>query len=107
MNNEQLSPVDALILDEQTAITLAELCRACAAPAETVIALVEEGVLAPTGASPAHWRFGGLYVRRARIALRLQRDLGINLPGVALALQLLEEVETLRNQLLAANITAK
>jgi chaperone modulatory protein CbpM len=102
-----LTSIDTLILEEQTAITLAELCRACAAPAETIIALVEEGVLTPTGTSPTHWRFGGMYVRRARIALRLQRDLGINLPGVALALQLLEEVETMRNQLLAANITAE
>jgi len=107
MNSQQPSPVDALILDEQTAITLAELCRACAAPAETIIALVEEGILAPSGASPTHWRFGGMYVRRARVALRLQRDLGINLPGVALALQLLEEVEALRNQLLLAGMTVE
>lgn len=107
MNTQQSSPVDAMILEEQTAITLAELCRACATTAETVIALVEEGILAPTGASPAHWRFGGMYVRRARVALRLQRDLGINPPGVALALQLLDEIDELRNELLAAGMMAE
>jgi len=35
---------------------------------------------------------------RARIALRLERDLGINVPGVALALELLEELEQLRRE---------
>jgi len=35
------------------------------------------------------------------VASRLQRDLGVNLAGAALALQLLDEIETLR-----AHITA-
>jgi chaperone modulatory protein CbpM len=35
-------------------------------------------------------------MRRATVSLRLQRDLGVNLAGVALALQLLDEVEALR-----------
>jgi chaperone modulatory protein CbpM len=35
-------------------------------------------------------------MHRATVSLRLQRDLGVNLAGVALALQLLDEVEALR-----------
>jgi chaperone modulatory protein CbpM len=38
-------------------------------------------------------------LRRARIAVRLERDLELNLAGVALALDLLEELEQLRQQL--------
>ena len=44
------------------------------------------------------WRFHGTEVRRARIALRLERDLGINVAGVALVLELLEELEQLRRE---------
>ena len=40
--------------------------------------------------------FTGNQVRRASIALRLQRDLGVNLAGVALALDLLDELNGLR-----------
>jgi chaperone modulatory protein CbpM len=47
----------------------------------------------------AEWRFSGTALRRARTALRLQRDLEINLPGVALALELLEEIDKLRRTL--------
>ena len=87
------------IMDEEETLTLGELCRACAMHAEWVIALVEEGVLEPTGRGLTNWRFSGASLRRARIAVRLQRDLGINLADVALALDLLDEIETLRKRL--------
>jgi len=38
-------------------------------------------------------------VARARLALRLERDLELNLAGVALALELMEELERLRREL--------
>ena len=61
--------------------------------------LVEEGVLTPEGEAPGQWRFTGLHLHRARVAARLQRDLGVNLAGAALALELLEEMEVLRARL--------
>ena len=93
-----------IILDEQAQLTLAELTRACAVHAELIIELVEEGVLAPVGREPHRWRFTGAHMRRARMALRLQRDLGVNLAGAALALQLLDEVEALRARLRAMGV---
>lgn len=88
-----------ILLDEQTELTLTELCRACSRPAEWVIELVEEGVLEPAGREQSHWRFHATSLQRARAATRLQQDLGINLAGVALALDLLDEIETLRARL--------
>ena len=61
--------------------------------------LVEEGVLTPAGEAPGQWRFTGLHLHQARIAARLQRDLGVNLAGAALALELLEEMAVLRARL--------
>jgi chaperone modulatory protein CbpM len=92
------------IIDEHTLLDVEELCRCCGLERTYIIELVEEGVLsvARIDADPvdaAHWRFAGTTVRRARTALRLQRDLEINLPGVALALELLEQLERLRRQL--------
>jgi chaperone modulatory protein CbpM len=69
-----------------------------------IVELVEEGVLGSQGAASVievdktEWRFHGAEVRRARIALRLERDLGINVAGVALVLELLEELEQLRRE---------
>lgn len=94
-----LPQTSAIILEEQTELTLADVCRACAVRAEFIVDLVDEGVLAPQGREPHRWRFSGIHLRRATVALSLQRDLGINLAGAALALQLLDEVEALRARL--------
>ena len=87
------------ILEEQTELTLGDLCRACAVESSSIMELVEEGVLTPAGEAPGQWRFTGLHLHRARVAARLQRDLGVNLAGAALALELLEEMEVLRARL--------
>lgn len=90
---------DVLIVEEQVDLSLEELCRACGTQAEQLAALVDEGVIAPDGAAPDRWRFSGLHLRRARVAVRLQRDLGVNTAGAALALELLDEIEDLRARL--------
>lgn len=89
------------ILEEELSFTLAELTGACRVHAEMVVALVEEGVLDPQGEDPLQWRFSGVNLRRARMALRLQRDLGLNLSGAALALELMDEIDALRARLAA------
>ena len=87
------------IVDEQTPLTLGELARACRAAEEEVRVWVVEGVLVPTGTSPADWRFPGTALHRARIAVRLHRDLDLTPPGVALALDLLDQIERLKARL--------
>jgi chaperone modulatory protein CbpM len=100
MSNESLTPcLQGIILEEQTQLTLAELCSACAVHAEWVMDLVAEGILDPVGREPRYWQFTGTHLHRAGVALRLQRDLGVNLAGIALALQLLDRIETLQMQL--------
>lgn len=89
------------ILEEQTELTLADLCHACTVHAERIIELVDVGVLEPVGREPSRWRFSGASLHRARMALRLQRDIGIDLVGAALALELLDEIESLRARLRA------
>ena len=102
MSSENNLPQDPIcILEEQTQLTLVDLCGACAVHAERIIELVDVGVLEPAGREPAHWRFGGASLHRAHAALRLQRDLEINLAGVALALELLDEIVSLRMRLRA------
>ena len=99
--DEMLPQLSGIILEEQTGLTLADVCRACAVHAEYIIELIEEGVLVPDGNAPVSWRFTGTHMHRATVSLHLQRDLGVNLAGVALALQLLDEVEALRARIRA------
>lgn len=88
-----------VVLDERVELSLDELCRACSGSVEWVIELVDEGVLEPVGRSDGDWRFSGVSLQRARAAMRLQRDLEINLAGAALALELMDQIERLRERL--------
>jgi chaperone modulatory protein CbpM len=87
--------------EEPTELTLAEICRAGAVQPEFIVELVAEGVLAPVGQEPQRWRFTYVHLRRVRVASHLQRDLGVNLAGAALGLELLDEIEALRARLQA------
>jgi len=93
MNTKVLS---GIVLDEETVLSLGDLCNACSRHAEWVVELVDEGILQPAGRDQEQWRFPGTSLQRARTAMRLQQDLQINLAGVALALDLLDEIESLR-----------
>ena len=88
-----------LLLDEECSLTLADLSHACAVHAEWIVELVDEGVLEPVGQSATQWRFSGPSLHSARTVRRLQQDLGINIAGAALVLDMLHEIEELRAQL--------
>jgi chaperone modulatory protein CbpM len=103
MNDKDQVAVAGEVLDEETIFTLAELCRSCSVQAEFIEALVAEGILEPNGRHTQHWCFPASSVRRTRITLRLQQDLGINLAGVALALDLIERIEQLEARLHAVS----
>ncbi|MDO8774577.1 MAG: chaperone modulator CbpM [Burkholderiaceae bacterium] len=85
------------LLHQPTELTLDAVSRSCAVQTTFILELIEEGVIAPTtGQGPGNWRFNSSQLRHVMVAARLQRDLGVNLAGAALALQLLDEIETLR-----------
>lgn len=97
--NRRVDFLSGEIFEEDTELSFADLCRVCRLPAERVLEFVEEGVVEPVGRDATHWRFQRVSVKRVRRALHLERDLGVNTAGAALALDLLEELEQLRAKL--------
>ena len=101
MDEKDQSAPPVELIDEQTTLSLAELCRCFAIEAELIEDLVEQGILEPAGKRGRHWCFPASSLRRTRITLHLRRDLGVNLAGAALALDLLECIEELDARLRA------
>ncbi len=91
--------IQAEIVDERVEMTLHDMCRVCNRHTEWVVELVNEGVLDPMGKDQERWRFSGPSLQKAHTAMRLERDLGLNLAGIALALDLIDELEELRQRL--------
>src|SRR5450631_1501523 len=89
------------IFEESAVLTVQDLSRMCAVDERHIVEFVEEGVLTVVEINTSEWHFTGAALRRARLALRLERDLELNLAGVALALELMDELQHLRRELRA------
>lgn len=77
-------------------LDLAEFCEAADLSDVHVIEIVEHGILEPQGKQPEDWRFNDYELALAKRAAKLRHDLELEWEGVALALDLLEEVQQLR-----------
>jgi chaperone modulatory protein CbpM len=97
MRERSRTSVRGIVLDEQVTFTLSELSVACGIQTELVVEMVDEGVIEPADAG-TEWQFHGDSLVRAQRALRLVRDLDLNWPGAALALDLLDELERLQKR---------
>ena len=92
--------IPGVIVEEEIELTLDELGEACEVDTKWLLTLVEEGILDPQ-AGGVQVCFSGSCIQRVRTVQRLQQDLGVNLPGAALALELLEEIDALQARMAA------
>ncbi|CAD6554079.1 chaperone modulator CbpM [Paraburkholderia metrosideri] len=99
MNENESVYLQGDIVEEHVEFTLIELCRITGASSDDLVRWVEEGAFEPQGARLEEWRFSGTCLRRAITAQRLTVDLELNAPGVALALDLLDQIDALRTRL--------
>jgi chaperone modulatory protein CbpM len=98
MDREQDLLTGSVIGDEGV-LALEELARACGAEAKWIIELVAVGVLEPQGTDFSCWRFRAADLTCARRVARLQRDFEASLDAAAVMLDLLAEIERLRDRL--------
>ncbi len=94
MNKEQI--VVGVLIEET--ISFKEVCHKYNIPKELLIEMLEYGIFSST-TDLEHVHLNSSDLRRMESAFRLHRDLQINLPGVALALDLLDEIADLRKEL--------
>lgn len=89
-----------IVVDEalNNAVSLEELCDICDISADDINELIAYDIIHMPQNTPDLWIFNVAHVQRIKTAMRLQRDLEINLAGVALALELLDELDELRER---------
>jgi chaperone modulatory protein CbpM len=99
MNESRTAWLECLIVEEQVEFTLPELCRVSGASEVQLIEWIEQGAIESKCISEDDDpHFDGVSLRRARKARHFAQDLEINAAGIALALDLLDEIEALRAQ---------
>ena len=84
---------------ERILLTTDELCERCRIKTDFILDLVNEGVINPASISGKDLTFELRVIDKVKKAKRLQRDLELNMAGVALALELLDRIDDLERRL--------
>lgn len=77
-------------------LSIDEFCQCAELSQQSVLEIIDHGIIEPSGPTPEQWLFDAHALAIAKRALRMQRELEIEWAGIALALQLMDELEQLR-----------
>lgn len=78
--------------------TTQAICSSHDLTKEIITEMVSWGIADPRGAKPEKWLFSHSDFERIGCATRFSKELEINIPGAALALDLLDELEKIRKE---------
>lgn len=96
---EAVERYEVRVVSEADWIGAGEICALCRLDLEAIAELAELGLVAPRGSAPDEWLLPAAALPRLALAGRLMRDLGVNVNGAALAVELLEAQQSLARQL--------
>jgi chaperone modulatory protein CbpM len=82
--------LEAHVLGEGDWIAATEICQLCRLDLDALLELAALGVMSSRERTPGEWQVPATALPRLRVVGRLIRDLGVNVSGAALALEMLE-----------------
>lgn len=86
----------ALECEDWFYLSLREVSYSYGVTKEIILEIVDEGIVTPQKDEKEELIFDSDAVKNIGTVLRLNRDLGVNLAGAGLALELLQEIEYLK-----------
>lgn len=98
MSEHETEIFEAVLWDDNRRLSLTEVCVRCGVEEQLIREMVEYGIIEPLRETGPQWQFRGTCLRRVITVVRLQRDLGVNLPGAALALDLMDQLAAYRGR---------
>ena len=91
--------IAGVLMDEHTMISFVDVCQKCNISEAMLLDMMDHGLCNYQNRPEKIIDFDEQMLSRIQSACRLQRDLDLNLPGVVLVLELLDELTQLRNEL--------
>jgi chaperone modulatory protein CbpM len=91
--------LQAHVLGESDWIAASEICELCRLDLQALLELAALGVVTSRETDPGQWQVSATALPRLRIASRLMHDLGVNVSGAALAVDLLEAQRDLESRI--------
>ncbi len=96
---EAVERYEVHLMGETDWIGAGDICALCRLDLTAIAELADLGLVAPRGAAPAEWLLPAAALPRLALVGRLMRDLGVNVSGAVLAVELLEAQRSLERRL--------
>lgn len=90
--------VAGMLMDKNTKISYVEICQKCNISEDILHELLEHGLVNTITVHKNNY-LDASNLARIQTASRLHQDLKVNIPGVVLVLELLDELNHIRNEL--------
>ena len=91
--------LEAHVLGDGDWIAATEICQLCQMELDAVMELAALGLVEPRQSGPGQWQVPATALPRLRVVGRLMHDLGVNVSGAALAVELLEAQRELESRI--------
>lgn len=88
-----------MLVDDHSSVSFVDVCEKQGISEDVLLDMLEHGLLPEVIAPDRQVEFDLSMLNRIQSACRLQVDLGLNVPGVVLALELMDELEQLHSEL--------
>jgi chaperone modulatory protein CbpM len=88
-----------IVIEETQTFTYTEVCHKYNIPQQLLSEMMEHGLFSNTSTELEQLKINQKELQRIESAFRLHRDLGVNLPGVVLAIELIEKIDLLNDEL--------
>lgn len=88
-----------MLIEETETISYIEVCKKYNIPEKLLIEMMEHGLFTNQSTRLEQLKLNQKELHRIESAFRLHHDLGINLPGVVLAIELLEKIQQMDDEL--------
>ncbi|MDR3492538.1 MAG: chaperone modulator CbpM [Gammaproteobacteria bacterium] len=96
-NNKDIT-ITAILVDDASTYGLNEVLQQYEMDRAVLLEMIDQGLITLVKTPSGEELIDARAMQRIQMALRLQHDLEINLSGVALVLELLDELKTMRNE---------
>ena len=97
MNKHEI--IAGILMNENTTFSVVEVCQHCHLSEDVLMEWIANGLFGEQYHTNILTQFDYQMVDRVRTAHRLQHDLEVNLQGVILALELMDEMAKMRDEL--------
>jgi len=91
--------ITGVLMDETVTYSYLDVCERCHLSEDALVEMLEHGLFTPHVTHLENIQFDQKTLGKIQAACRLQRDLELNLPGVVLVLELLDELAYIRDEL--------